>query len=290
MTIEETAGAGSLRSGADFVALARAVCGAPVGLLNLVGVGWIGAEGVDPAELGRILALARTERERIAETFERVWGATYCAGVVLQNDLGVLCVLDDGPRAPLTDGQRRLLLALANQLTERHEMHRAIMKLRPLGHLTRGIAHDMNNALQTIVGALNTVDKLIETDNLERTPRFIGAALRSAQRAGELARSLQRLAPRVAGASKAVQLNLLIGSLEDLFRRICGERIALQIHLADPALVAACDPGALEETLLTLVIEAAEAPDTGAILITMRKDERFVYVCVQDRCLRLPSG
>ncbi|MBS0419461.1 MAG: hypothetical protein JSR66_17255 [Proteobacteria bacterium] len=248
-------------------------------------MGWLGAEGVDPIALERILQLAQR-----AGFFESTWDSNYCAGVVLRDELGVLCVLDDSRRAPLTDGQRDLLGMLGNQVVEHHELHRAVRKLRPLGHLARGIAHDMNNVLQTIIGSLNTVDKLIETDNLERTPRFLAAGLRAAQRAGELSRSLQRLAPQKRAGSGAVELNSFIGSLRELFQRIGGERITVRIQLADAAASVDCDAGELEGTLLTAVLEAAELiPDRGEILITTRKEASFVWVCVQERCLRLPA-
>src|SRR4051812_29539111 len=84
------------------------------------------------------------------------------------------------------------------------------VKSRVLGHLAGGIAHDLNNALQTIVGSLTTIEKLIEMDHLERAPRFIAAALRSAQRGGELTRVLQRLARPSANGSTSVELNSLV--------------------------------------------------------------------------------
>src|SRR5512140_97768 len=81
------------------------------------------------------------------------------------------------------------------------------VKSQALSHLAGGIAHDLNNALQTIVGSLTTIEKLIEMDQLERAPRFIAAALRSARRGGELTRILQRLARRAAAGSTSVELN-----------------------------------------------------------------------------------
>src|ERR1700755_831913 len=84
------------------------------------------------------------------------------------------------------------------------------VKSEPLAHLGGGIAHDLNNVLQTIVGALTTIEKLIEMDHLERAPRFIAAALRSAQRGGELTRHLQRLAQRKPEGVTAVELNPLV--------------------------------------------------------------------------------
>jgi signal transduction histidine kinase len=142
------------------------------------------------------------------------------------------------------------------------------VKSQALGHLAGGIAHDLNNVLQTIVGALTTIEKLIEMDHLERAPRFIAAALRSARRGGELTGILQRLARRKADGSTSVELNLLVRSLEDLFRRICGERIMLQLNLDERAGAVNCDPGELEAVLLTLVINATDATaETGAITI-----------------------
>jgi C4-dicarboxylate-specific signal transduction histidine kinase len=78
-----------------------------------------------------------------------------------------------------------------------------LLKSRVLGQPAGSIAHDLNNALQTIVGSLTTLEKLIELDQLERAPRFIAAALRSAKRSGELTQELH--------------------ALEDLFRRICAQ-------------------------------------------------------------------
>ena len=271
---------------AEIPALARAVCLAPVGILNVVGVGWIGAEGIDPEDLGRILALV----QKVDGFFETAWGQNCCAGFALRKSLGALCVLDDRARPPLTHEQRALLEAIGTQVVERYHLQRALAKLRPLSHLSRGIAHDMNNALQTIVGALNTIDKLIETNSLERTPRFLAAALRSAHRAGELTRNLQRLARSESGGSRAVELNALIDSLKDLFRRICGEHIDLDIRLSDTASRLNCDPSELEESLLILVIDAAEQiGGTGTILISSRQEGPFVHVCVQGRCLCLPA-
>jgi signal transduction histidine kinase len=199
----------------------------------------------------------------------------YCAGVVLVcprgEVLGHLCVMDHESRPALTDEQRVLLRALGKLVAEHIESRRTL-QWRPLGFLAGGIAHDMNNALQTIVGALSTVEKLIETDNLERTARFIAAARRSAQRGGELTRSLQRLAGARPQGAKSVELNSWLVSMEDLLRRVCGERATLQLQLADGAATVTCDPGELESILLSLLINAVQViTDTGEITISTRE-------------------
>jgi len=126
---------------ADIVALARSVCAAPIGILSLTGSGWTGTDGVDPADLERIAALSGGA----SGFFETTLAARYCAGWVLRENIGVLCVLDDLPREPLTAHQRELLRALGDQLVRHIELQRTLVRLarlQPLGHLTRGIAHE----------------------------------------------------------------------------------------------------------------------------------------------------
>jgi C4-dicarboxylate-specific signal transduction histidine kinase len=209
----------------------------------------------------------------------------YCAGVVLLTpggeDLGRLSVLNDQSGPALTEEQRQLLRALGERVVEHIESSRTL-RWRALGHLAGGIAHDMNNALQTIVGALSTVEKLIETDNLERTARFIDAGRRSAQRGGELARSLQRLAGRKPHGAQSVELNSLLVSMEDLLRRVCGERATLQLQLSEAAAAVTCDPGELESVLLSLAIDAVQTiVDTGEL--TISTDETRVIFRMEER-------
>jgi signal transduction histidine kinase len=258
----------------DIAALARAVCSTPVALLTLVGDEAVWCAGSDEPE--HLVPLSRgVGCEAKGGFFESRAESMYCAGVVLLTprgeELGRLCVLDAPARTSLTDEQKVLLQALGKLVVEHIESRRTA-QWRPLGHLAGGIAHDMNNVLQTIVGALSTVEKLIETDNLERTPRFIAAAQRSSQRGGELTRSLQRLARVEPEGVKSVELNSLLVSMEDLFRRVCGERATLQLELSDSVRTVTCDPGELERVLLNLVINAVRAiVDTGPITICTRE-------------------
>jgi len=210
--------------------------------------------------------------EANAGFFESRAQSMYCAGIVLLTpggeDLGRLCVLNDQSGPAVTEEQRELLRALGERVIEHIESRRTL-RWRALGHLAGGIAHDMNNALQTIVGALSTVEKLIETDNLERTARFIAAGRRSAQRGGELTRSLQRLARRKPDGVRSVELNSLLVSMEDLFRRVCGERVTLQLQLSQGTATVTCDPGELENVLLNLAIDAVQTiVDTGELTIS----------------------
>jgi C4-dicarboxylate-specific signal transduction histidine kinase len=268
----------------DFAALARAVCSTPIGLLALVGedVAWCAGSG----DTERLVVLSQSASAETKDGFfESRAQSMYCAGVVLltaqAEDLGRLCVLNDQSGPALTEEQRELLRTLGKRVVEHIESCRTL-RWRALGHLAGGIAHDMNNALQTIVGALSTVEKLIETDDLERIARFIAAGRRSAQRGGELTRSLQRLARRKPDGVQPVELNSLLVSMEDLFRRVCGERATLQLQLSERAATVTCDPGELESVLLGFAIDAVQTiVDTGEL--TISTDEARVIFRMEER-------
>lgn len=67
---------------------------------------------------------------------------------------------------------------------------------------------------------------------------------------------------------KPVRSNSLIASMEDLLRRTIGERINLEMVLADDLWITRCDPNQLESAILNLVINARDAmADGGKVTI-----------------------
>jgi len=70
--------------------------------------------------------------------------------------------------------------------------------------------------------------------------------------------------------------------MEDLFRRVCGERATLQLQLSEGAVAVTCDPGELESVLLSLAIDAVQTiVDTGELTISTH--EARVIFRVEER-------
>jgi PAS domain S-box-containing protein len=158
--------------------------------------------------------------------------------------------------------------AAAERLKATEEALRQSQKMEAVGQLTGGIAHDFNNLLTGIVGSLDLLQTRLNQGRTENVPRYINAAMTSANRAAALTHRLLAFARRQPLIPKGVDANALVVSLEDLLRRTIGETIDLEIRASADLWGTLCDPNQLESALLNLAINARDAmPDGGKLTI-----------------------
>jgi PAS domain S-box-containing protein len=142
-------------------------------------------------------------------------------------------------------------------------------KMEAVGQLTGGIAHDFNNLLTGIVGSLDLLQHRLTQGRTDNFARYINAAMTSANRAAALTHRLLAFARRQPLIPTSVDVNQLVGSLEDLLRRTIGETIDLEIIASNDLWFTLCDPNQLESALLNLAINARDAmPDGGKLTIS----------------------
>ncbi len=151
------------------------------------------------------------------------------------------------------------------------EALRHVQKMEAIGQLTGGLAHDFNNMLTGVLGALDLIQHRIASGNSGDLHRYIDAATTSANRAAALTHRLLAFARRQSLDPKPVDINLLVVSMEDMLRRTMGEHIRLEIELQGDIWQAYTDAHQLENALLNLVINARDAmPDGGQLDIRTR--------------------
>ncbi len=145
---------------------------------------------------------------------------------------------------------------------------RQAQKMEAIGQLTGGIAHDFNNLLQGITGSLDLVQRRIGQGRLGDLDRFITGAMTSANRAAALTHRLLAFARRQPLDPRPVQVNPLVGSMQELLRRTLGERVELELRLAGGLWLTRCDSNQLESAILNLAINARDAmPEGGQLTI-----------------------
>ncbi len=160
-------------------------------------------------------------------------------------------------------------LRIAAEERERVEqILRQSQKMEAVGQLTGGLAHDFNNLLAAISGSLELIALRASQGRTADLARYIEAAQASAARAATLTARLLAFASRQTLDPRPININQLVGGLEDLFRRTVGPMITVATELADDLWPTLCDPNQLETALLNLVINARDAmPDSGALVI-----------------------
>ncbi|HEY8441581.1 MAG TPA: PAS domain S-box protein [Xanthobacteraceae bacterium] len=206
-----------------------------------------------------------------------------------------------------TDGQLLGFAKITRDLTERrqtqleleksHEQLMQSQKMEAIGHLTGGIAHDFNNMLTGISGSLELMDARLAQGRFNDFGRYIASARGAAARAAALTHRLLAFARRQSLEPKAINVNKLIASMEELVRRTVGPATHVETVLAIGLWPTLCDPNQLENALLNLCINARDAmPNGGRITIETANswlDERgarqrdmqpgqYVAICVSD--------
>ena len=154
------------------------------------------------------------------------------------------------------------------ELQHAEEALRQSQKMEAVGQLTGGIAHDFNNLLTGITGALELLGRRVAAGRFAEVPRFVEIATASANRAAALTQRLLAFARRQPLDPRPVDVNALVGGIEELLARTLGPGTALDLELAPGLRGTLCDPNQLENALLNLAINARDAmPGGGRLLI-----------------------
>lgn len=148
------------------------------------------------------------------------------------------------------------------------EQLRQAQKMEAMGQLTGGVAHDFNNVLTPIIGALDILQRRRSADEPEQ--RLIANALQAAERAKTLVQRLLAFARRQPIKPTKVDLAELTRGMADLIASTTGPQIRSVLD-APPGLPAAqVDSNQLEMALLNLAVNARDAmPDGGTLRISV---------------------
>ncbi|BFU47465.1 hypothetical protein KRMM14A1004_57020 [Krasilnikovia sp. MM14-A1004] len=147
-------------------------------------------------------------------------------------------------------------------------------RLESLGQLAGGVAHDFNNILGVIASytelLFDTVDNL---DTPAADPQVITAARndlgqigKAAERATRLTKQLLAFGRREITQTQVLNINQVIGNVEQMLRRTLGEHIHLVTNLDHTTQPVTADPSQLEQILLNLAVNARDAMPTGGTL------------------------
>lgn len=180
--------------------------------------------------------------------------------------------------------EARVTATVAERETVIAQLHEA-QKLETIGQLTGGVAHDINNLLTPITGALDLLNRRYGADD-PRSARLLDGALQSAERAKILVSRLLGFARRQALETRAVDIAQLFEGMRDLIASSIGPAIELRMLPVHDLPAGIADPNQLELAILNLCVNARDAMDGGGVL-TIAADR---VVLGPDRASKLNPG
>ncbi|KQN26910.1 diguanylate cyclase [Sphingomonas sp. Leaf33] len=144
-------------------------------------------------------------------------------------------------------------------------------KMEAVGQLTGGLAHDLNNLLTGVSGAIEMMGVRIGQGRVDALPRYVDIANESVTRAAALTHRLLAFSRRQTLDPKPTDGNALIDGIADLLRRTVGPSHPVDLDLQADGWPILVDSNQLENALLNLCINARDAMPGGG---TMRIESR----------------
>jgi PAS domain S-box-containing protein len=133
-----------------------------------------------------------------------------------------------------------------------------------LGILTMGLAHDFCNIMTGIVGLSETFEANPQVDSSVRSG--LGLIRETAMQASQLAHRIRKLHQGLPGEKTYQDLNESVGGLLDLLQKVLPRRVRLQAELATGQLPLYVDPVELQQVIVNLALNAADAMPAGGQL------------------------
>ena len=140
-------------------------------------------------------------------------------------------------------------------------------KLESLGVLAGGVAHDFNNLLTGILGNSSLALDNVGPNNPNRS--LLEEVMRAAERAADLTRQLLAYAGKGRFVMRTLDLSDLVREIGGLVQTSLPKQAQLRLQLSGDLPGIDADPGQLQQIVMNLVINGAEAigPEGGSVLV-----------------------
>lgn len=165
------------------------------------------------------------------------------------------------------------LTELRKAEAEKLEMERRLLhaqKLESLGVLAGGIAHDFNNLLTGILGNLDLALLSIPSGSLAGTR--IEQAIQASYRAEELTRQMLAYSGKGRFEIRPVNISRIVRENAELFRASITRTVTLDLAIQDDLPFIEADPGQIQQVIMNLITNAAEATGLNPGVINLRTD------------------
>ncbi|NWF92648.1 MAG: PAS domain S-box protein [Syntrophaceae bacterium] len=188
-------------------------------------------------------------------------------------------------------------IAIFKDVTDKKRMEEELLqgeKLRALGEMASGVAHDFNNALAAILGNTQLLLHTVKDEDVKASLKVIEKV---AQNGAKTVKRLQEFArKRVHQELFEIDANDVIRDAIEITRprwRDEAQAKGIQIEMAsdlEGTVPVVGDPSELREVIASMIFNAVEAmPEGGRIEIQTSQTEGKVYIQISDTGVGIPE-
>jgi two-component system, LuxR family, sensor kinase FixL len=181
-------------------------------------------------------------------------------------------------------------LAIRQQLDERSHQLAHLSRVRAMGELASGLAHELNQPLGAVANYANTCELHLDRESCDRDTlrKAIGGLRRSAMRAGEIVRRMRSFVRPGDASKEATDMHDLVKECIELCRPELRRRnIGLQFEAKPGPLEVLADSIQIQQVVINLLQNAIQAVDSvpresRRIMIHLRNEGESVNLTISD--------
>ncbi len=182
------------------------------------------------------------------------------------------------------DGVATRVLGTTSDLSDRKRLERQLLqaqKMEAVGRLAGGVAHDFNNVVTAILGAVELL--LMDHERLEEDQEADLVEIRdAAARAGQITHQLLAFSRRQQLSPQVVDVNGAVARVERLMRRLIREEVEVRVEPDPQPGRLRADPAQLEQAILNLAVNARDAMPRGGTLTVRTSPYRITPELAED--------
>lgn len=167
------------------------------------------------------------------------------------------------------------IIGIARDITKRMQLEehsKQAQKLESVGRLAGGVAHDLNNLLTPILGYTDLILRDKHTQGSIKTK--IQNISKACTGARDLVSQLLAFSRKQVLDYKLLDINQILDDFQDLLRRTIREDIEIKISKTPDIELVMADAGQLEQVIMNLTVNAADAmPDGGTFSIVTSTED-----------------
>jgi len=176
---------------------------------------------------------------------------------------------------PVMDEMQRSIIVILTDVSEQKRMEAQLIqaqKMEAIGTLAGGIAHDFNNLLMVIQGNVSLM--LLDVNPAHPHYEMLGTIGKQVQSGSKLTSQLLGYARKGRYELRPIHLNQLVANTSEAFGRT-RKNITIHRNLAGDLFPCEADQGQIEQVLMNLFVNSADAMPEGGDLFLKTANVNF---------------